>query len=264
MLKDTKDKLFENPFNRTCFDCSEKDPDWASVNNSVLLCKECQVKHRSYGVSISYIRSIDLDVWKEEQIALLKLGGHERLRDLLSIYNIKFNIDRNELYFSKLMDYYRKLLKAELRGENRPQPPSDEDALKPIDEDRQFNCITNQLGEINIKSEKQEEIENVEPAGSYLGGYVGTIWNKTKDIASVVKNKVDESGITEVVAAKTSYITSKVVESSATITSKVKETTSTLTEKGSELAKKGMDYAYVGVDYTKSKVEEVVSNNLNF
>jgi len=38
---------------------------WASVNNAIFLCLECSGEHRGFGVSVSYIRSINLDTWYE-------------------------------------------------------------------------------------------------------------------------------------------------------------------------------------------------------
>lgn len=254
MQKDIKTKLFENPLNRMCFDCSAKDPEWASVNNAVFLCKECQLKHRSYGISVSYIRSLEMDLWKEDQIALLKYGGNERLRDLMSLYNIKFNNNREELYNSKILDYYRKLLKSELKGEVRPQPPSDEEALFPCEkQDKLFennnisnssnnNSNSNSLDQeysIDKEVSKDQEKSNSGYTG-YLYGFVGGVWNTTKDVAAQVKNKADESGLTEKIKSKTSYVAEKLKEGTQTVVSK------------------GKEWGTKGYEYTVHKYEDVV------
>jgi hypothetical protein len=67
--------LQEIPENRYCADCKaesensryfqiltcEIDPDWASKNLGILICKSCSGIHRSLGTHISKVRSVTLD-----------------------------------------------------------------------------------------------------------------------------------------------------------------------------------------------------------
>jgi len=63
MQSDIIEEIFSNDYNRYCFDCGAKEPNWASINNAIFLCLSCAGIHRGYGVSISYIRSITMDLW---------------------------------------------------------------------------------------------------------------------------------------------------------------------------------------------------------
>ena len=63
-----------------CFDCGKTPAQWASVNNGVYLCINCSGNHRGYGVNISYVRSLTLDKWNENQIGLMKVGGKSSVR----------------------------------------------------------------------------------------------------------------------------------------------------------------------------------------
>src|SRR5271163_4973829 len=44
------------------------DPDWASINLGILVCKECSGVHRSLGTHISKVRSLTLDKWAPEPL----------------------------------------------------------------------------------------------------------------------------------------------------------------------------------------------------
>jgi len=208
-----------------------------------------------------------MDLWKDDQITLLKLGGNERLRDLMSIYNIKFNTERFELFNSKLLYYHRQLLRAELKGEIRPQPPSDEDALAQYDknENKLFNDNTNSENILNNNSNQHYNInDDTNHAGSsqnnndnisYSKGIVTEfatgLWSTTKDVASNVKNKIDESGISEKVYVNSQYYAEKALENSGYVYSKTKEYGSKGLEVGKDLGSKG-------IEISKNKIEEVV------
>ncbi|KAG9471772.1 hypothetical protein GDO78_022906 [Eleutherodactylus coqui] len=69
-------KIWSVDSNRLCADCNAPQPDWASVNLCVVICKKCAGEHRSLGPSISKVRSLKMDnkIWTEELIELfLKL-----------------------------------------------------------------------------------------------------------------------------------------------------------------------------------------------
>ena len=52
--------------NTQCADCSGSNPTWASINLGIMLCIECSGIHRSLGVHISKVRSVQLDDWEPE------------------------------------------------------------------------------------------------------------------------------------------------------------------------------------------------------
>lgn len=54
-----------------CVDCMSLTPKWGSVNNGVLICYECAGKHRSLGVEISFVKSMDMDSWTQRDIDMV-------------------------------------------------------------------------------------------------------------------------------------------------------------------------------------------------
>lgn len=98
----------EEEDNQICFDCGSKPANWASINNGIFLCLSCSGNHRSLGVNISYIKSVTLDKWNDNQIKMLLSGGNTLLAELLEAYEIGAGTDFKTLYLSKLLDYHRK------------------------------------------------------------------------------------------------------------------------------------------------------------
>ena len=71
---------------------------------------ECSGEHRGFGVNVSYVRSITLDSLNNNQINLLKVGGNKRLRNFLQFYNMPLHLTKKQVYSSKILNYYRRLV----------------------------------------------------------------------------------------------------------------------------------------------------------
>ncbi|XP_029958053.1 arf-GAP with Rho-GAP domain, ANK repeat and PH domain-containing protein 3 [Salarias fasciatus] len=77
------EKIWSNRSNRTCADCKAPNPDWASINLCVVLCKNCAGQHRGLGSMVSKVQSLKLDtsVWSNEIVQLFIMVGNDRAND---------------------------------------------------------------------------------------------------------------------------------------------------------------------------------------
>ena len=153
-IKKQLEELYTEESNSTCFDCDSKPAHWASISNGIFLCLDCSGEHRGYGIGVSFIRSVTMDQWTQEQVNIMKAGGNQRLKDFLTTYEMPENIDKKQIYCSKLMHYYRKQLKAESIGQifMEPLPPKEEFwAQLNSDEETSslFNNNNNSINQIN-------------------------------------------------------------------------------------------------------------------
>ena len=177
--------------NSKCVDCGAENPKWASMNNGVFLCLKCAGIHRSFGMSVSLIRSLQIDSWTEKQLLYLTKGGNINFKNNLSEFNIAETAALDIKYKSKAADYYRKYLKNEVEKESDPNyapiqvnKPETEEAMDIIE-----------IKEENEENEEKPEVKK-EPIQKKFFGFMNNVLNKVKERTSVAAKKVGK-GITD-------------------------------------------------------------------
>lgn len=87
--------LLRDPGNSNCADCkAATHPRWASWSLGVFVCIKCAGVHRSLGTHISKVKSVDLDIWKEEHLVVLVQMGS--------------NVEANKRYEARLPESLRR------------------------------------------------------------------------------------------------------------------------------------------------------------
>mmetsp|Transcript_52391 Transcript_52391/g.113525 ORF Transcript_52391/g.113525 Transcript_52391/m.113525 type:complete len:440 (+) Transcript_52391:102-1421(+) len=220
MPKDVEARIRALPGNNICADCSNVNPQWASVSYGSLVCLECSGQHRSLGVHLSFVRSVAMDSWSAKQIAAMeRSGGNAKLVDYLKSRGIDKSVLIATKYNTKQAEYYRNRLARWLEGQTEPPPdPGNWDPVSggdaqgaeplPGESTDEYNARQARLREAarerlrqkfgqgglgGVGSDLGQSRDGID-FGSLGGKAVGLVGGAVCGVGSFVRNNVIESG----------------------------------------------------------------------
>ncbi|CDR94405.1 ADP-ribosylation factor GTPase-activating factor, putative [Babesia bigemina] len=106
--------------NGVCFDCGASGPSWVSLSHGSFICLSCSGVHRGFGLSVSFVKSVNMDTWSARQMLYMKHGGNQKLRSFFDEMKI-MDLPLSLRYKTEGAAYYRKRLRALVDG--APLPP---------------------------------------------------------------------------------------------------------------------------------------------
>lgn len=241
------EELLQDKANLVCFDCGRGPASWASVNNAIYLCMNCAGEHRSYGVSVSYIRSINIDKWNDTQINCMKVGGNRRLEELLTKFEVPRKTSPKILYSSKLLEYHRHQIKSDVNKGKQITPPSAEEALEPavsvnvsnnVNTNSNFNASNSIYSVTSSGSNDFNGGNNQNQANFFSFSSFGSMLNSAletgKSVASNVTDKIKEMDLTNKIITTGTKGLEVMKDTGSKTFDVLKDTSSKVMEKGKE------------------------------
>ena len=229
-------ELLKYDGNSTCVDCGAEKPNWASLNNGVFLCLKCAGIHRSFGMSVSLIRSLQIDSWTEKQLLYLKKGGNINFKNNLSEFNIAETATLDIKYKSKAADYYRKVLKNEVEKASDPN-------YAPIQIEKPSNEVAMNLLEIKESGEEEKADQKPEEKGKVFKnkffGFMSNMFNKVKTSTTEAAKKVEKGFADLKIKDKFKAAGNAIAEATKNSINKTKESMNNLAQKTKAALKKG-------------------------
>ena len=202
-MKSDLNEILSREGNSVCFDCCKENPKWASLNNGIILCLKCAGIHRSFGIQISIIRSVQVDSWTEKQVKYLSLGGNKRFKEFLSEYKIEPSSSFELKYKSKAAEYYRFILKNEVEKMfdekykvTEMEKPSLEAGVQIIEIKQNDKEINNNF---YIGSDNQNQKQTEDSIFGAVGSFFKDFTSYAKDAVDTVSKNINEVKIADTV-----------------------------------------------------------------
>ncbi|KAI5190245.1 ADP-ribosylation factor GTPase-activating protein 1 [Nematocida minor] len=222
--KDTpslKEIIANSPENKKCVDCGMARPQWASITYGIFLCLNCAGTHRSYGVKVSTVKSMSMDVWSPAETKRMELGGNAQFLEYLKKHSLE-NLSKDDLYQHKAVKEYADKLKKSV-SEIFPEEKIAAPQSSPKEKKKAHSTPSPAAVDVKLQSESA-------PQPSYINMYNTSVSSGLPSMETI------QTGITEVFGKAAEYFYSASSTISEHLSEKVIAPASTIIkEKGSQL-----------------------------
>ena len=153
-------KILSEHSNYFCFDCGRQlnELNYFDLKNAIFLCYNCAIQHQKYPKEISEVVTGNLKALNQNYLMPLYYGGNKNLIDFIrSNYPLLEKKGRKNIYTTKALDYYRKLIYAKINNLREPCKPRILDG---------YNSIYSEKSNYNeqILNESSNDKMKIEPA----------------------------------------------------------------------------------------------------
>jgi hypothetical protein len=153
-------KILSERTNYFCFDCGRQinELNYFDLKNAIFLCYNCAIQHQKYPKEISEVVTGNLKALNQSYLMSLYYGGNKNLIDFIrSNYPLLEKKGRKNIYTTKALDYYRKLIYAKINNFREPCKPRILDG---------YNSIYSEKSNYNeqILNESSNDKMKIEPA----------------------------------------------------------------------------------------------------
>ena len=153
-------KILSERTNYFCFDCGRQinELNYFDLKNAIFLCYNCAIQHQKYPKEISEVVTGNLKALNQNYLMPLYYGGNKNLIDFIrSNYPLLEKKGIKNIYTTKALDYYRKLIYAKINNLREPCKPRILDG---------YNSIYSEKSNYNeqILNESSNDKMKIEPA----------------------------------------------------------------------------------------------------
>ena len=127
--------IINDEYNYMCFDCHREinELEYFDIKNGIFLCYNCAQQHAKLSKEITLPMTGNIRSLEDKDLLILYYGGNKNLLEFIRRhYPLLENMKPKEMYSTKAMDYYRKLLRSKAYDEEEPEMPGKKKAYTSI------------------------------------------------------------------------------------------------------------------------------------